>query len=192
MLERHRHVGPILAPAKRHNSTAVVVGWQNPPEVADQEVEYTITIEIDRLDVRRIRQPCDFHEGRLLFVRFGRIHDAVAHIAQHHLEPSVVVQIDESNVRHRLVGLTTRQRHDALPEPQRLIRFWPCGERGQVFGRVRFVIPNDRQPIRRQSHYTRRRSRRTARLRLVVLDQYILAISSRHLLLGSTTGAANL
>ena len=98
----------------------MVVGWQKRPEVADQQVEHAITIEIDGLDVRRIRQPCDFHERRLLFVRSGRIHDAVAHVAQHHLEPSVVVQIDKSNVRHGRVGLdalaadTTRFRNGSV------------------------------------------------------------------------------
>ena len=62
--ERSRRERPAFAAPEPHNSTAVVVGRQKTAEVAHQEVENAITVEIDRLDVRRIRQAGNLHERR--------------------------------------------------------------------------------------------------------------------------------
>lgn len=103
---------------------------------------------------------------------------------KHHLEPSVVVQIDQPDVRHRRAGRTVRRRHHPFPERQRLIRGWPPVWRGEMLGRVRHVKPHDRLPVRGQSHHPRRSARWTARLRLVAPDQkhpgnFITPVASR-------------
>jgi hypothetical protein len=177
-------MGPVFPSAKPDDGATLMIGRQKAAQVTDQEVDNAVGIDVGRLDARRIRQPRDFHERRLLLVRPGLVDDAVAHVAQYHLVPSVPIEIHQPDARDGVVGRTACGGEHALPERQRPIRGGPCCGPGQLLGRVRFEVRHDRLPLRGEPYHARRRSRGPARFRLVVLDQehpgdFIAPVASR-------------
>ena len=58
-VQAHLPVRPVLAAAQPHHGSFAVIRWQEPPEIADEEVADPVTIQIDRLDVGRVRNARD-------------------------------------------------------------------------------------------------------------------------------------
>ena len=140
-----------------------MVGRQKPPEIGDEKIQEAVGVEVDRLDMCRARQRCDPDENGLLFVRPGGEHGAVPHVTQHDLEAAITVEIDETDVCDGCFKRRLGSGDHALAEEGRVIRGRPALGCRKGFGSVRFVIRDDRLPLRRQLYHPRRRTLRPPR-----------------------------
>ena len=102
--DRDRRVRPVLASAQPEDRPAIVVARQEAAEVGDQKVELRHR-DRDRA-ARRARDSTAARSLRSTPARRSQLHrldDAAAHVAHQHRWPSIPVQFDQPEVRHRVV-----------------------------------------------------------------------------------------
>ncbi|OLC53222.1 MAG: hypothetical protein AUH92_06445 [Acidobacteria bacterium 13_1_40CM_4_69_4] len=95
-----------------------VVARRGGPQISDQQIAPPVPVEIDDFCVRGVRHLGEDVQGGVVAVGVPDQHQAVEHVADDQLQPGVVDQVDQTDVRHRVRPGRARRREGVHPGSQ--------------------------------------------------------------------------